>query len=331
VLCCVLIAANGLSFGVVEAWAEVRRPDYASPEAWLVHGEGQGPAVFYLHPTTYAGDTWNAALDEASARPGLDDILVTHVGVFRDCCAIWAPRYRQAAMMALFDRSGQGEAAYALAYEDVAVAFTGFLSRIGSQPFVLAGHSQGSFHLRRLLEEKVAPLPGIRDRLIAAYVIGIGVPHALFAEGESLYPLAACTEPADVGCVASWSLFTDDVGARNFAQVQAVRYPELIRRTGEARFLCVNPISGRADAIPMPAQEHPGAWMPGAPAPVPGVTGLVCQDGALVAIDTLEGAWMEAAFAGGSLHMLDYHLTFGAMQRDIAARIDAFCVASPCE
>lgn len=322
--CCVLTAACCLAFVAGDARSELSPTDYTSPEAWLVQGQGPGVAVFYLHPTTYAGESWNAAANEASAQTGLVDILDTHVAVFQDCCAVWAPRYRQAAMKAVFDRSGQGEAAYALAYEDVRAAFDRFLGQVGEAPLVLAGHSQGSFHLRRLLEQVVVPDTDLRDRLIAAYIVGVGVPLALFSQGESLYPLTPCTEPTDIQCVASWSLFTDDVGATQFAQAQAERYPDVIARTGEAGFLCVNPLSGRADEVAIPARAHPGAWMPGTAAPVPGVTGLRCRSGALVATDRLEQPWLASAFAGGNLHMLDYRLTFTAMQRDVAARAAAF-------
>lgn len=305
------------------AEASPEPPDYATAGHWLSMGEGGGPAVFYLHPTTFSGEPWNAALHEPAAEPGLQDVMATHLGVFAGCCARWAPRYRQAGIRAVADQTGRGQAAYALAYADVLAAFEVFLSRIGPAPFVLAGHSQGSFHLLRLLQEEIAPVAELRDRLIAAYVIGIGVPFASFAPGEALYPLVPCRDRHDTGCVVSWSLFTDDVGARDFARVQAARHRELVARTGEDGFLCVNPISGRADGVPLSAASHPGAWMPGAAGPEAGTTGLVCRDGALVATDALDAPWLETVFAGGNLHLMDYRLTFTAMQRDVEARTSA--------
>ena len=67
------------------------------------------------------------------------------------------------------------------AYRDVEAAFDYFLEQIGpDQPFIIAGHSQGSLHLQTLLFERINGTP-TADRIVAAYLIGWGVEEILVA------------------------------------------------------------------------------------------------------------------------------------------------------
>ena len=52
-------------------------------------------------------------------------------------------------------------------------AFVAFLRRIGShRGFVLIGHSQGSFHLERLIRRRIDDKPALRRRLVSAVLLG---------------------------------------------------------------------------------------------------------------------------------------------------------------
>ena len=165
-------------------------PDYARVEAWaalpqLVDLSDSSPAelephnspapvsVFFVHPTTFTSKTaWNQPLDDEPANWVLEERVLRHqASVFNGCCDIYAPRYRQATFFSFLDREGDGGPALPLAYEDVARAFEAFLAAIGpEQPFILAGHSQGSLHGAQLLREEIAGTP-LEARLVAAYLI----------------------------------------------------------------------------------------------------------------------------------------------------------------
>ncbi len=110
-------------------------------------------AVFYVHPTTRVGTQWNGPWDDPMVVEG------THRGgtliqasVFNGCCAVYAPRYRQAHGRAFTEPDSHGDQAIELAYSDVSAAFDAFLeARPEGAGFVVAAHSQGSMLAARLL------------------------------------------------------------------------------------------------------------------------------------------------------------------------------------
>ncbi|MGG7382303.1 DUF3089 domain-containing protein, partial [Escherichia coli] len=62
---------------------------------------------------------------------------------------------------------------YLTAYGDVRRAFRAFLRRIGRhRGFVLIGHSQGAFHLQRLVRREIDRNPGLRRRMVSAVLLG---------------------------------------------------------------------------------------------------------------------------------------------------------------
>ena len=93
---------------------------------------------------------------DAAANWIVDELVLRHqASVFNGCCEIYAPRYRQATIYSFLDHTN-GAQALALAYGDVVRAFNTFLNRIEpQQPFVVAGHSQGTRHAAELVREHV--------------------------------------------------------------------------------------------------------------------------------------------------------------------------------
>ncbi len=90
-------------------------------------------------------------------------------------CRVYAPVYRQATVPAL--QTGKTtKADYLKAYGDVEQAFDAFLRRIGSRRgFVLIGHSQGAFHLQRLIRRRIDDHPALRRRMVSAVLLGADV------------------------------------------------------------------------------------------------------------------------------------------------------------
>ena len=173
-------------------------PDYDSRDAWLVwpgrasradvvpRGIEGTPArdpqvdVFFIHPTTYLDNTaWNARFDEASTMATLENgVLPYQVSTFNGCCRIYAPRYRQATISTFLRPSRDSFAAFDLAYSDVLRAFDYYLAKENAgRSFIIAGHSQGSMHVTRLLRERMVENGDLRRRLVAAYVVGASLPE----------------------------------------------------------------------------------------------------------------------------------------------------------
>eukprot|EP00439_Symbiodinium_sp_Y106_P006993 s3145_g1.t1 len=130
---------------------------------------------------------------------------------FNRLCRVYAPRYRQVNVVALAlymppspaHRWEDLRGAIELAYKDVATAFVQFVEDSGNagRPFFLAGHSQGTMHLMRLLQEEVEPYPDRRDRFVHGYLAGQTVPLRMFQTLRHVRPSIRAT---DICSVSSW-------------------------------------------------------------------------------------------------------------------------------
>lgn len=190
---------------VRQAFDACAAPDHEHDSAWVVRGRTAGPhhghAVFHVHPTTTTGGWFGDPGDESDRRE-VDTVVRSQTAPFDG--QAWSPRYRQASTRAFHEREAGGEEAYDLAYGDVSAAFAQFLADDAAtpgpaRPLVLVGHSQGARHVRSLLAE-FFDHDGLADRLVAAYVIGIGVAPDDPVLDE--FPLART--PTDHGVVVAY-------------------------------------------------------------------------------------------------------------------------------
>ena len=92
-----------------------------------------------------------------------------------------------------------------LAYRDIAEAFVRFVEDPANveRPFFLAGHSQGTMHLMRLIQEEIEPYPSRRLRFVHGYLAGQTVPLRLF---QSLRHVRPSARAADLCSVSSWRI-----------------------------------------------------------------------------------------------------------------------------
>ena len=249
---------------------------YADPALWFarpgvtgdpLHWEPKGArpaqpvkaAVFFIHPTSYLAKTqWNAPLDDAESQDRARLFLRGLASPFGNAEQVWAPKYRQAAFGAFFTDGPEGRQALEAAYADALAAFDRFVAEVPADlPIVLAGHSQGGFHLRRLLAERVAGQP-IARRIAAVYAIGwpISAEHDLPKMG-----LPACNAPDQGGCVASWLSYGEPYDAAQMANAMARNQGLDGQNLKGQRFLCWNPLTGTLDAN-APASANLGTLVP---------------------------------------------------------------------
>lgn len=213
--------------GAFSTFPKPTAPDYTQPQAWAAHpvhrplqawpsrvgslppASAQDPNAvhtFFIHPTTFRGlgVGWNARWDDSDIASTTDSWPLKHqASLFRSVGRIMAPRYRQAHLRTFFLRGPDSMAALELAYSDIREAFIHFLQSIGTQaPFIVAGHSQGSHHGWRLLQEFVDGTP-LQNRLVAAYLPGYPLPAGSF------HQLPFADREAHVGAVHSWMTFAE--------------------------------------------------------------------------------------------------------------------------
>jgi hypothetical protein len=222
----------------------------------------QNFAVFFVHPTSYLNrGSWNAPLEnggDADAERIARIYLRGMASPFNAASEIWAPRYRQATMGAFLTDQPEGKQAIDAAYADVREAFRYFLSSLAADtPIVVAGHSQGALHLKRLLAEEVQGTPAA-GRLVAAYLIGwpVSVEHDLPVMG---FP--ACAVADQAGCVLSWSSFAEP--AEPSAVLEAYGAAPALdgKAPGDSPMLCSNPLTG-APGGTAPASANLGTLVP---------------------------------------------------------------------
>lgn len=321
--------ATAPDYARAESW--VARPDLPDdPARWtppgVARGTGQEAAVFYVPPTTFLDRTrWNGPLDDPQANARLDLFTRGEASAFNAVGAIWAPRYRQAtfgAFLAANDpRSGQ---ALDVAYRDVARAFDAFLAAVpADRPIVLAGHSQGSLHLLRLLRERVAGTPLAR-RIAAAYVIGW--PVSLAADLPAL-GLPGCRAAGEAGCLVGWQSFAEPAEPKLVeAYFDATRGYAGPPRRGTA-MLCVNPLTGTAGGG-APASANHGSLVPDAALRtatlVPGLVPARCDPRGLLLIGPPPAAFGLYVLPGNNYHVFDYALFWADLRADAARRLAAF-------
>jgi len=197
-------------------------PDYNNLYYWAAHPEKESPAlampgkdieftgellevdIFYIHPTSYTQKekkTWNADLYDKYLNENTDGYVIKNqASVFNVVGEIYAPRYRQAHISAYgLKNTTVKQEIFQIAYEDVKAAFEHYLRLYNlGKPFILATHSQGTTHGKRLVKELIDKDEELRSRMVAAYLVGMDVKKNEF---DNIGP---CNSPNETGCFTSW-------------------------------------------------------------------------------------------------------------------------------
>jgi hypothetical protein len=299
----------------------VARPDIpANPALWAPEGFSAAPkpaaAVFFISPTAWLSRSrWNAPLDDRETNDRLAMFARMQASTFNGVAEIWIPRYRQATFGAFFKPGPDADKALALAYSDVERAFDTFLAaQPPGRPIFLAGHSQGSLHLLKLLKARSGTLKG---RLVTAYVVGwpVALPDDPAALG-----IPACAAAEQTGCLASWQSYAADGElAKALAGFQPI--PDVSGKPlGKRAMLCLNPLTGSA----APADAARNAGMLAGETLIPREVGARCDPRGLLLISPTPKNIGPYVLPGGNFHAYDYSLFWANIRSDIEARLSAF-------
>ena len=165
----------------------------------------RGVDCFYVYPTVSDQPT---RLATKRADPEVRSIALYQAARFSQVCRVYAPLYRQATVPAL--QAGKTTRQdYLTAYGDVEQAFDAFLRRIGPRRgFVLLGHSQGSYHLQRLIRRRIDNHRALRRRLVSAVLLGGDVAvRAKSDRGGTFRHVPTCRRATQLACVIAFSTF----------------------------------------------------------------------------------------------------------------------------
>jgi Protein of unknown function (DUF3089) len=325
-------------------------PDYAVASSWAALPDRQDDAdvlpggdvqdrqstapvdVFFVHPTTFFGTgSWNQPLDDSATNQLTDTFVMRgQASVFNSCCKIYAPRYRQATIYSFMDKSGSGTSALQLAYDDVQRAFDYFIKHYNQgRPFILAAHSQGSLHLRTLLEKRITGTP-LRERLVAAYPIGFGIDRDELAKAVPDVPV--CESAEQTGCVVTWNA----IG------------PRVRKWADSSKSICVNPLTWRIDGAPADATLNIGGvsyagtfegtladvkgvpqdYVDAKPILETGVADAQCVDGMLLVKEIHSQHYGARPMGKDNYHIYDYNLFHMNLRKNIETRVAKYLEAA---
>ena len=294
--------------------------DYTKSENWaylpLDEAVTKDCDVFFVAPTVYLGTAESHSMDLGDEQTKAQFLGATNmeIGLYDDNANFFAPYYRQAALNAYTMDGSQSDQYFDLAYADVSQAFDQYIKDYNQgRPFVLAGFSQGSEMLLRLLAEKFAD-PALRDQLVAAYLIGWRVTP----EDLSNYPfLKMAQNSGDTGVIITFNSEAEGIQS-------SLIVPD--------KTLGINPLNWKTDSTPAAASENSGAvFTDYSGAIVKEVTNLT---GAYLDPDrgTLRVTGVSPAdfppildiFQEGVYHLYDYQFFYRNLEQNVKERIGNF-------
>ena len=274
--------------------------------------------VFYIHPTIYSdtrgdNDLWNASLEDEKLNRSVDDrAILNQASIFNAAGRVYAPRYRQAHIR-VFYPEGRPVAEQALdtAYNDIRAAFRYYLTTYNQgRPIIIAGHSQGTLHAKRLVDEFFDGRP-LYHQLVAAYLVGMpgsqgrGLTEPTQVGERTVVP---CDSARQTGCFVSWRTYREDYVARSPSRVPSIT---------------VNPLTWRRTTELVPASENKGGVLydyDSGPKPEL-VSAQVRADGLYVSKPSFFG---DIFFNTKNYHIGDYNLFWVNVRENAVERVEAY-------
>ena len=221
-----------------QAGAAPAAPDYSKPSSWLClpgradicstplkttalnpngYGStGQSPVArdagidcFYVYPTISRDRGANSDLSADDERAAVEVQFARFAGT----CRTFAPIYRSmtVGLIAAVAAGADFKGPFATAYGDVRSAWREYLAKYNKgRPFVLIGHSQGSWMLQTLIAQEIEGKP-IAKRMRLAIIPGFNVlvPQGKLV-GGTFKSTPICSRPGQTGCVMTWTSYREN-------------------------------------------------------------------------------------------------------------------------
>lgn len=301
-------------------------PDYSQSSAWAALPDRADAAdifpkgmedrqkdgevdVFFVHPTIYTqerkeADPWNADVQDAKMNKKVDGSSIRfQSSIFNGVGRVYAPRYRQAHIRTYWLRdTAMRKQIFDLAYSDVRNAFQYYLDHYNQgRPIIIASHSQGTTHTRRLLQEFFND-SNLRNRLVVAYLVGMPVEKDLFSN------IPPCDRPEQTGCFCSWRTYLKG------------HYPE--GHQAGNNIVSTNPLNWSSDTLYASQELNKGAVLRNFNKAIPKVCDAQVHDGLLwVHKPKFPGSFL---YKNPNYHIGDFNLFYSNVRENAVARIGYF-------
>lgn len=295
----------------------LKKIDYSNLDNWATHpkkdkstlkSKFNSPTndsrvdVFFIHPTTYLkGKYWNAEITDQELNLRTDSgAIKKQTGLFSEMALVYSPRYRQSIIDVFLKKNKYNQNSLDLAYLDIKNSLLYYLQKYNSnRKFILAGHSQGTKHAVRLLEEEYSLF---KDRLILAYLVGMPF-------DKQKLEIQACKKENDLNCYLSWNTFEWDFYPNNLIEYENT--------------ICTNPISFKEDSETVSKELNSGSVNRNFEFMFAKEVDAKCEKNIL---------WihkpMEKSIIGEDLkenfHILDYYLFYQPIKDNLKIRLKNF-------
>jgi hypothetical protein len=163
---------------------------------------------FYVYPTVSRDQGVNSdlAADEEKAA------VQVQFARFAGTCRTFAPVYRSmtVGLITAVAAGADYKAPFATAYGDVRAAWQEYLTKYNKgRPFVLIGHSQGSWMLQTLIAQEIEGKPIARQMKLAIIPgFNVLVPQGKLT-GGTFKSTPVCSKPSETGCVLTWTSYRE--------------------------------------------------------------------------------------------------------------------------
>jgi hypothetical protein len=273
--------------------------------------------VFYVYPTVSSNASGTMDVTNDEERALAQGIFEAQASLFEEHANMFAPYYRQMSTMCLMPDDPDAQATdideFKFGAADVEEAFEYYNESLNDgRPFIIAGHSQGTMALIELIKNRFGNDEELRNRLVAAYLIGYTVTDVdLEMAGLSA---AQCAD--DIGVVVTF----------NSQSVTSVGGPMLLLGAH-----CINPLNWKTDNSTALAAENLGARF------YDDATGEFLREvdeycGAQINTETgaltttlPEGEELDIGpYTEGVYHRYDYAFWYRNLQTNVGDRITAF-------
>ena len=292
--------------------------DYSNMYFWSCwnRGENKQADLFFVCPTVDMGKggNFNADIHSEKYRESFDGAINMELGIYDDALSVYAPYYRQATFP-VYSLSKEEQGKYLeIAYEDVKKAFIYYVDHTdASRPLVLAGFSQGSDLVIRLMKD-LFDEPQYQRRLVAAYAIGWKLtedevkefPHLKSAEGET-----------DTGVIVAFNSEDKEITS------------SLIIGENEKTY-SINPLNWKTTSEIADKTLNIGAcftdYSGNIKEEIPNLTGAYIDEkrGALKVTDINPKDYPGKLFEDGIYHLYDYQFFYRNLEENVKTRLSAF-------
>lgn len=305
-------------------WEE--QPDYSQLKNWAAHPNKIDPSdslparllktfepkkladVFFIHPTTYLDPTkpngWSASLKDIALNIKTDySTILSQASIFNEVGDVFAPRYRQAHIKSYYPITKldtiNAIAAFELAYQDVKQSFEFYMANFNhNKPIILAAHSQGSSHAKRLLKEYFDGKP-LSKQLVTAYIVGMAIDPAEFTT------LKSCSTPVETGCICAWRTFKEGY-VPPFVQIE------------KFNSIVTNPLSWDQNQPSIGREANTGAVLYNFNKVIPKVAGAIQHQGILWT--PKPRFFGNVLFKTSNYHIADYNFYYMSVRKNASDR-----------